>query len=154
MKSITQVAGFTLLEVIVVVAIMSLILTSSLFFTNSQFRHESLLSERRQLVSALQTARSKAMNNVQQTAHGVALYPVDVVGYVIFSGQNYSSRDAGTDTLVVEKYPVTLGSSTPPEIFFSQLSGTSNYSGELVLHDRHSNRVTSIVINYEGKIGW
>jgi len=147
-------SGFTLIEVIVVVAIMSLVISSSLFFTTSHLKHDLLLSQRRHLVNALQTARADAMNNVGQTPYGVALYPPGVNGYVIFAGSNYSNREQSTETIVLANYPVVLGSSTPPEIIFSQLSGNANFAGELVLYDQSSNSSTSIIINYEGKIGW
>lgn len=147
-------SGFTLLEVLMVVAIMSVVAGTSLFFTTSRLQREALLSERRHLVVALQSARANAMNNVSQTPHGVALYPPGVTGYVIFSGSTYSSREQSMETIVLVDHPVRLGSTTPLEIIFSQLSGDSNYEGEIVLSDLGSTSSTSIFINYEGKIGW
>ncbi len=153
-QPVAHTAGFTLIEVIVVVAIMGVVLGASLFFTSSQFKRESLHSERRLLVTALQTARSNAMNNVRQTAHGVALYPDGFNGYVIFSGSSYASRLVGTETKLSSQYPVVLGSGTPHEIVFSQLSGDASYDGEIILIDLSSHSSTSVNINYAGKIGW
>lgn len=147
-------SGFTLIEVLVVVVIMSVIVSSSLFFTTSNLKWELLMSERRQLVMALQIARADAMNNIRQKPHGVAFSPSGVGGYVIFTGQNYNSRELTTESIVLTNNMVVLGSSTPFEIIFSQLAGTTNYAGEIVLYDQSSNSSTSVSINHEGKIGW
>lgn len=146
--------GFTLIEVIVVIALLLIIINSTLFFTNTQLNRESLISERRQLVSVLLKARANAVNNIDQVPHGVALAPEGLEGYVLFSGENYSHREVSKDVVVQTSRLVVFGSLTPYEIIFEQLSGDSTYSGDIVLYDQTRNGSTSISINYEGKIGW
>lgn len=153
-KTTLGVAGFTLIEVIIVVAIMGMVLSCSLFFTTNQLKRESLLSQRLLLVTALQTARADAMNNVKQIAHGVVLYPASFDGFVIFSGLDYASSNGMSQRQIPSVYATVLASSSPREIVFSQLSGDANYSGEIILLDNTTNSSTSITINYEGKIGW
>lgn len=146
--------GFTLIEVTIVVAILALIGSTSVFFTAAHLKQASLESQRRLLVTALQTARSNAMNNIQESPHGVAIYPSGIKGYVLFVGQNYSGRQVKHDTAFIETYPVTISTSSPAEIIFSQLSGDANYEGKVILNNTNQNSSTSVTINHEGKIGW
>jgi prepilin-type N-terminal cleavage/methylation domain-containing protein len=146
-------AGFTLIEVLVVMGILVTILGSSLFFDVSNYRGEAFRAERNNLVVALETARADALNNMHQSKHGVAINPGGYAGYVIFEGTSYAVSDPATRTLIPASYTVTLEPPSPSEVVFTQLSGDTGFSGDIVLRDSERNATTSIRINYEGKIG-
>lgn len=137
-----------------VLTIVSMLVGATLFFDITNYRGEAFRAERNNLVVALQTARADSLNNVNQKTHGVAINPNSYEGYVVFEGTDFASSDEDTHTKIPASYPVVLASSSPDEIVFAQLSGNANYNGEIVLLDTKRSASTSIVINYEGKIGW
>jgi prepilin-type N-terminal cleavage/methylation domain-containing protein len=144
--------GFSLVEVIVVLALLSIICGSTLFFTSSTYQRTAFLSERDSLLSVLQTARGRALNNSNQTNHGVALYPSSYMGYVLFEGDTYVNSNPSFHTFVPALYPVTIDPSSPKEIVFEQLSGSASYSGYVILTDGNRMATTAISINFEGAI--
>lgn len=146
--------GFTLIEVIVVIAILTTLIASTLFFNINSFRGDALRAEAKQLQIILQTARADAMNNINQKPHGVAIHPDGYDGYVLFTGNSYAHREASTSVFIPETYHVTFDISSPQEIVFSQLSGDANYQGNIVLTDTERHALTSITINHEGALSY
>jgi len=153
-RTIQSTAGFTLLEVMIVIGLVTVLLGATLFFDVNNYRGEAFRAERNNLVVALQTARADALNNINQSKHGVAINPGGYSGYVIYEGDSFVVSSPDTRVSIPASYPFELVSPSPNEIVFSQLSGDTGYSGELVLRDPERTSTTSIVINYEGKIGW
>ena len=146
--------GFTLLEVMMVIGLVTVVLGATLFFDVNNYRGESFRAERSNLVVALQTARADALNNVHQIKHGVAINPNGYAGYVIYEGDSFAVSSPDTRVSIPASYHIELVSPSPSEVVFTQLSGDTAYSGELILRDPTRNATTSIFINYEGKIGW
>jgi prepilin-type N-terminal cleavage/methylation domain-containing protein len=146
--------GFTLIEILVVLGIISALLSSTLFFNFDSYRGDTFRAEGKILQSLLQTARADAMNNINQKPHGVALHPDGYSGYVLFEGEDYEHADVHTLVQIPESYHITLDPDTPQEIVFSQLSGDANFQGEIVLIDIERHTSTSITVNYEGAISY
>ncbi len=147
--------GFTLIEVLIVLALITMLAGTSLFFDINIYRGDSFRAERNILVVALQTARADALNNINQKRHGVAIYPAGYKGYVVFEGNDFASSDVSTRKEIPASYAVTLDASSPDEVVFWQLSGDSkDFSGEIILIDSLRNASATIAINHEGKIGW
>lgn len=145
-------SGFTLVEVVVVLALLSIVLSSTLFFTSDTYQRTAFLAEKESLVSLLQTARGKALNNSNQQQHGVALYQDGYEGYVLFVGENFASSDVSLHTYITATYPITLDASSPQEIIFDQLSGNASYEGLIILRDGNRGATTGVRINHEGAI--
>ena len=146
--------GFTLVEVLVVLGVLTFILGATVVFDMTGYRGDAFRAERTTLVTALQTARADALNNVQQSKHGVAINPDGFAGYVLFAGDRYADADPVTRTMIPMSYPVTFGSTSPREVVFDQLSGDTGFNGQTEIIDQGRSATTAIVINYEGKIGW
>ncbi len=144
--------GFTLIEVLVVLTLLSMILGSTLFFTADTYQRTAFLSERDSLISVLQTARTKALNNVNQSEHGVALYPNGYSGYVVFEGHTLANSDISSRTYIASSYDVTIDGVSPNEIVFEQLSGNASYDGQIILEDTNRMATTGVFINHEGAI--
>lgn len=146
--------GFTLIEVLITIGIISLVaLTVGILDTNN-FRGESFRSEINIIGTALQTARANSMNNINQKKHGVAFHPNGQNIYKIFEGDDFSTRDTTKDIDISSTYKVTFDPSSPTEITFDQLSGNANYDGDISVVDSNRNFNLKININHEGKIAW
>ena len=147
--------GFTLLEVLVVLAISSIVLGTTLFFSSAIYRSVAFQAERRALVAVLKQARTDALNSVGGQAHGVALFPDGFNGYVLFVGEHYELSPATSRTYVPVQYQVLTIPLMPATVVFTTRSGTTNFAGEIVLTDAtRPLATTSVIINREGYVGW
>ena len=94
--------GFTLLELVLVVAIILLLATSSapiygIFFTSTQLNEASAM-----LVQDIRQAREYAVARVNNSEHGV-FFEINSPGndrYVVFQGPSYALRTANFDRIV------------------------------------------------------
>ena len=130
----------------------------ALFTDISSYRGDAFRAEVNLLGIALQTARADALNNVNQSRHGVAIHPTECNGYILFEGRNFSTANHALDVCIKTLYEVTI---TPPsEVIFDQLSGDaltntgSNYDGNIMFTDPNRTITANISINHEGKISW
>ena len=139
--------GFTLLELVMVVALFSFIVASTLFFSMTDYRHTARRREMATIEMLLQTARGRAMDGVSGIAHGVAFVPQ---GYTVFAGTTYTHSDEQSREFVSMEYPVTFATGTPSEVVFSPLSGTTSET-TIVVYDADTSS-SSLSINYEGHI--
>lgn len=143
--------GFTLIEIVVVIAILGMILVFGLITTMDSFKRSTLQTEQSTLVSALEKARSRAMNNINESKWGVCFLTPN---YVIFQGT--TCAPASTNELISANANIANLSdfSNPakfPAIIFSQLSG--NTTGATIhMTDGIKSAITTI--NYEGTINW
>lgn len=145
-------SGFTLIEALVVLSLVSILASLTLFFDMSQYARGALHSEERLLMSSLIHARTNAQNNVHGIPHGVALHPNGNPEYVIFEGASFLDSNPDTQRSIPSSF--ALSTSTPDEIVFEQLSGDANVDAEIVLIDESRNARGSFSVNHEGKIGW
>lgn len=146
--------GFTLIEMIIVMGILSLLAAMTLFMEINNYRGDAFRSEVNSLGIGLQTARADALNNINQKQHGVAVHPGGYDGYIIFEGGSYATADHSLDQSTKASYGVSFAPTSPGEIIFDQLSGDANYDGDITLIDPERNMTAVISINHEGKISW
>ena len=144
--------GFTLLEVLIVLMLVSTIVSLSLFFTLGEYRRAALRAESDTVVTILQSARTAAMNNVGGSVpQGLAFFPVGYAGYVLFRGATFTASDPATREFTPLSYPVTFEVGSPAEVVFAPLAGTTT-AATIVLIDPETAGSSSIAINYEGLI--
>ena len=147
--------GFTLLEVLVVLAIASIVLCSTLFFNTTMYRSVAFQAERNSIISLLKQTRSEAMNNMKRQSHGVAFFPDGFNGYVTFVGDNFESSESAYRAYIPVQYPIGITAAAPLTVVFEARSGVTNFAETLILSDRERpDATTSIVINHEGYVGW
>jgi prepilin-type N-terminal cleavage/methylation domain-containing protein len=135
-------SGFTLIEIIIVIAIFGALLALGLFMSMDAYRGFSFRSERSTIVSLLQKARSRAMNNSNQTPWGVCYQSGN---YVIFQGL------ACTTGETIPAGPAATTTGLLAGVVFSQLSGTTTAATITVLQDGRSSTIST---NNEGTIIW
>lgn len=137
--------GFTLLEVIVVVAIFSILATLGLFMGMDTFSGTLRRSERDIVVSMLQKARSRALANTEQSSWGVCYSAPD---YVLFRG---TMCTAGLSTNEPTPAHATNPATFSAPVVFSQLSATTTGGVVTVVE---GTRTSTITITAAGAISW
>lgn len=139
-------SGFSMIEVLISIAIASIIFLAGYFTNIESFSRELLISEHLTLVSVLQKARNSAMNNIYASVHGVH---VEDDAYVIFRVTPYDVNEP-TNEEIPRNEKVTI--SGLDEVIFSQLSGEPDRAGEFNLSD--GIRTKKINIIRGGLIDW
>jgi len=147
MPKTTSRQGFTLVELIVTLAILIGIFGISIFIGINFLEGESLQTERANLLSALRKTRSEAINNINQSDHGVF---ITTSTYILFQGTSYVSRTLAYDEVFQMKGGITLNG--VPEIIFKALEGNTNASGTITINK--GDKSYNILVNYEGGIDW
>ena len=153
----TSQSGFTLVEALVVMGILSMLGGLGLFLNLDTYRSLMFRSERDTLISAILKARSQSMNNICIGAgctdgkpHGVFITKGK---YVIFQGQSYASRDTAIDEALYAQND-TVGFTSPSyEIVFAQLSGSVATPIDIGFNDGAMHYSTTS-INTEGRVSW
>ncbi len=151
--------GFTLLEILITLAIFSVIIGLGLFMSLDVYRGFNSRSERDVVVALLQKARSRSLANINETAWGLCY---TAPNYVIFRG----SYTAGATTnepvpaspaVTLSGFP-TCGSGT--EIVFAQLTGDLSpqlvpaTSEKTITVSQQGRPDQTVSINNEGRINW
>ncbi|MBI4993586.1 prepilin-type N-terminal cleavage/methylation domain-containing protein [Candidatus Wolfebacteria bacterium] len=138
--------GLTMIEIIVAMAILSVIAGLGFWVSLEFYKTYNLDSEFNILTSALRKVRNLSMTNFNESAHGIYIEPNR---YVIFQGSSYVARNQSFDEIYE---PLSVNFSGIGEAVFSQLSGDSSASGTIKINYETKNR--QVFINYDGKIDW
>lgn len=143
-------AGLTLIEVLIAMSIAVALLGLGLFVSLDAYRGYIFRSERTVLISVLEKARSRAVNNMYDTAWGVC-YDNSNKQYVIFRGSFVSG--APTNDTVPANSDTVIGPSIhcPSSLVFSQLTGNTS-GGVITLTQSYAS--STISVNEEGTINW
>lgn len=147
--------GFTLIELLVVVSLMAALLGLGLLMSMDVFRGTTFRSTRQVLVSALTTARARALANDHQSAHGVCYRAPD---FILFRGTTYSATNASNERIIGN--PKVLLTSptdsftcgTGAGIVFAGVSAQTAGGTITVTEEGHT--AATITVNAEGTIIW
>jgi prepilin-type N-terminal cleavage/methylation domain-containing protein len=140
--------GFTLIEVLVVVAILGVILSFGMAVDLNVFKGDTFRAEQSTIVSVLSRARSRAMANVFDSNHGVC-YDAGGDNYVIFKGG--SCVVAGSELISANINISEHVDTVFPPVVFDRLTGNS-VGGTIHIED--GIKEEDIIINNEGAINW
>ena len=162
----SQEKGFTLIEIMIAVAILLAILSLGLIISLDFYKSYSFGSEKEVIVSMLQKARSQSLNNINQVRHGVHFENDSGLTYILFECEaatpqcNSYVATAG-DIVVHSSFGISLTSPiTPFDIIFDQLSGdciistTFDCSNENPIIINDENKTDDVRVNKEGAINW
>ncbi len=140
--------GFTLIEIIVVMAIIGVITSLAMAADLNIFKRDVLKSEISTIVAVLEKARSRSMSNMFDTNHGVCYLAPD---YIIFRG-NTCVVGALTNELIPANINIISNPSTVfPAIIFDRLTGSTT---SVTIHITDGIKSADIIINNEGAINW
>lgn len=145
--------GFTLIEILVLMAIMGTLIGMGLFFTLDAYRGSLFRSEVSVVVNLLQKARNQAINNIGQSPHGVRF---ESDKYVLFHRDSYGSGNPTDEEIIANPTISVLGPSDPFEVIFEQLTGNdqSGITGDIMVTIQYGARSVEITISDEGRIDW
>ena len=138
--------GVTLIEVVIVLAIMGIVFSLGVPLTINHYQSYLLISERDNILGFLRRARTLALANRNSLSHGVY---IESSQYSIFEGQNFLNRNSSLDEVFPKSQSVSIAGSS--EIIFAPLSATT---APVTLTLSNNNQNISIQINAEGGILW
>jgi Tfp pilus assembly protein FimT len=161
-KISTHNRGVTLIEILVVMAMLIIIGGLSLFVSNETYRGNNFRTERDLFVSLLQHARAQAVNNVcvgnsctDGQAHGVHIVvnaSGHVQSFVNFQGTNYNATDTlNVVTDVAGHISQAISLSGARDFDFEQLSGDTTATSTILFDGVSTSTVTT---QSEGQINW
>ena len=137
-------AGFTVIELTVVIAIFVVLLSLAFFINIDFYKSRTLLSERDTLVSILRRARTLSLANVNETSHGVFIND----DYIVFQGPSYAARNSAWDEIYPKSSAISV--SGVQEIVFDSLTADTAASGTIALsYDQH---FADISVNQVGRV--
>ncbi len=145
--------GFTLIEILVVVALLAAILGFGIIMSFSSISQANVHHERDQVAMLLTSARAKSLANVNETAHGLR---VTSTSYILFDAPFVGG--APTNKILPRGTGITVVSSLAPgdcttcEVVFEQLSGKVATAQSLTLSD--TTKTVLIELNQAGRIDW
>ncbi len=120
--------GFTLFEVLIVVAIMTILFSLTIPLGLSFYRNQQLGVHSQGIVQVLRMAQLKSISAEDDSSFGVYLTNDN---YILFKGSSYLTRDPQYDQNF--NLPLIINVSGLREIIFSKLEGKPNVSGNIVL---------------------
>ena len=150
--------GITLIEIIVVMALITIIAALTMATSMDAFRGYSYRNERDTVVNSLQRARSQSISNMclgtctTGMPHGIHF---EAGKYTIFQGTDWASRNTLIDEVIQTNPAITT--TGPTDVIFAELSGniTVNPVGSLNIVVKDATGHTStITLNNEGQIKW
>lgn len=142
----TKNSGFTLVETIIVIAIIGLVGFTTFVFLNGTRSKGILREAQAALIGALETVRSYAINGVGSSG---------TENYKIQFNSNKISILEGSNEIAIVFLPSGISiNSALSEILFKRIRGETNLTEPLIIQLTHSitGATTSITVSPEGKI--
>lgn len=142
-------AGFTLIEILIVSVIITFVAGIAIYMSGDFFIANSFESNVSALGISLQYARNQAINNINESQHGVRIIGGDYVIFEVKSGDEQTIK--GNSNYTYDFQPSVPGN----EIVFEQLSGNAiaggnPYDGDIVISN--GSKTATISINSLGRI--
>ncbi len=156
--------GFTLIEILIAIAILALIVSVGLFISFDFYKSYAFRSERNIIVSVLQKARNQSLSNINQVRHGVH-FQDNPLTYVMFECPSANPQCTSyianpvTDIVVQSSYGVSINAPALPfDVIFNQLDAScasaNCITNPLAITVSDSVKSYDIKINNEGQINW
>jgi prepilin-type N-terminal cleavage/methylation domain-containing protein len=137
--------AFTLIEITLVIALLSIILTVAVPYGLRFFSVERLNGTSRELLESLRLAQFQSMSQSMDSSFGIYLREES---FILFRGESYTQRDIQYDQ--VYYLPEQIDLSGLNEVVFEKLTGLPSQIGEIILSSREQENI--IYINDQGLI--
>ncbi|MEK7616348.1 MAG: prepilin-type N-terminal cleavage/methylation domain-containing protein [Patescibacteria group bacterium] len=138
--------GFTLIEVLISLSILTILLGLSVPFVLNFYERYQIDSERAKFVSLLRQARTMSLGGEGSADHGMYISGTQ---FTVYEGANYATRNTAKDQTSERETNVDI--TGPTEATFAYLTGTTA-SQSFILDNRV--KQNTIHVNTEGTIDW
>lgn len=141
--------AFTLVELLIVLAILFIVALLSLVTIRTVYRHSALKTATQEVRGSLTEARTRTIAGTDDSVFGVHLSTSSVTR---FTGATYSSTTSSNATYIFEGGVRATGTlvSMGGDIIFSRLTGETSASGTVYLVDSTIDATTSVTIYASG----
>jgi type II secretory pathway pseudopilin PulG len=151
MAHVRTYSGFTFIETLVAVAILTLFMLVSISVFSSLKNTQELKAAAQDVVVALGSARESTLRSASDTVYGVRIESARVVR---FTGTSYASTSSSN---VVFSFPNSVSATTSlsnatSTVLFTRLSGEASATGTITLTEFDSGATTSITIYRSGVV--
>lgn len=141
--------GFTLLEMLLSVAIIGLIVSLSLPVYQSFQSRTDLDVSAEQLVHTLRRAQTYSRGAKGDSQWGVR---VQNASMTLFKGTSYETRDSALDEVI--SIPPTFTVSGLSDVVFSKMLALPNSTGSVVIAHGSTNNTRTVSINAQGMVSY
>lgn len=139
--------GLTLIELLIVVAIITLLASVGAIMGLDAVTRKSLASERDTLVTLLTIARARSLANINQTPQGIH---TETNNFVLFEGLAFNPSNPKNTEI---KKTSSVSISGPEDVVFENLSAEMLVGAQTFILGNNSTS-SSININIHGQINW
>lgn len=124
--------GFTLIEILIVLAVIGLLIAVVALPLNQFRNNQALQNSTNSIISVLNDARAKTLAGLDNTNYSVAVFSNKLV---LFKGQTYNSADSTNenyffDTGITASWSLSGGGNI---ISFNRLEGSTSQSGTITI---------------------
>jgi len=144
--------GFTLMELLVVIVIMTIILSLSFYFLGSFGKKDALEKDMAGLTSFIRNARLLSISSKDAMPFGIHLENSKAV---LFEGNTYVAGGANEKIMAFSPQIYLYGYSlnlSNPDIVFARLSGNTSNFGTITLSLKDNSASTTITILKTGVV--
>ncbi len=152
-------SGFTIIELTVVIAIVSIVLSVVISNFSTVVNKSDLNSGFQEFANVVRLAQNKTLSSENISQFGVYLNTsVSPHKYILFKGATYASRDTSYDQAFslppsTEFYSINLSGGN--EVVFSKLTGSALPSGNVSVRSKvDTSQVSTVYISASGTIGF
>ena len=144
-------AGYSLVELIIVIAVISIIFGIVSVTVSSYAARQSLSSFHQEVIENINTARVSTLASLNDTVYGVY---VGTTSIAFFSGTSYSPSDPNNSYLnytskITATSSLSGGTST---VVFDRLTGEASAFGDIIIFDRSSAAYATVTIFASGLV--
>ena len=154
MRGILSKKGFTLIEMVLVLALMGILLGMSMMYYQSSQVRADVDAQSASIVHYLRLAQSSAASGLNDKSHGVHF---ETDSYTTFEGDSYNQADPKNfkmnlpETMTINAISLNGGGAN---VIFSKINGDTTNYGTISLNSVQVNKTKTITITSVGTINY
>ena len=153
MNNVYKQYGFTLLELLLVVAIIAILASAIAPVSSRLFSSAQLNENAASIVQTLRTARQRSVARFNDTTHGVYFEINEGADrFILYQGTSYATRNSAYDRIEILDDSITMTTNiSGNEVTFFEGNGTPSATGTITLnHQVYGSE--SVSVDARGKI--